>query len=159
MRVCDTVAKSPIAAHCRPRRPHAWRCSSACRPRLAWPQIQKTSEALVNHGFVGLRTFECLLHYYELHTERPITDLDNVPDEREGGKGGQNKRRRDGGPVPAVAAEEGGRSFLRVCLRRWLLRSRAWRPVGTLAISSLRGRRCSADVEFSAGKGFRLNMT
>ena len=75
---------------------------------MAWPQIQKTSEALVNHGFVGLRTFECLLHYYELHTERPITDLDNVPDEREGGKGGQNKRRRDGGPVPAVAAEEGG---------------------------------------------------
>ena len=61
----------------------------------------------MNNGFVGLRTFECLLHYYELHTERLITDLDNVPDERDGGRGGQSKRRRDGGPVPAAAAEDG----------------------------------------------------
>lgn len=75
--------------------PHLWRL-----------QIQKTSEALVNNGFVGLRTFECLLHYYELHTERLITDLDSVPDEREGGKGGHNKRRRDGS-APAAAAEAG----------------------------------------------------
>lgn len=72
-------------------------------------QIQKTSEALVNNGFVGLRTFECLLHYYELHTERLITDLDSVPDERDSNKVGRNKRGRDGSSVPAAAAEVGGK--------------------------------------------------
>ena len=74
-------------------------------------QIQKTSEALVNNGFVGLRTFECLLHYYELHTEQLITDLDNIPDERGSGKGGRYKRRRDDSEQGAARrpGDRGGR--------------------------------------------------
>ena len=71
---------------------------------------------MVNNGFVGLRTFEAILRYYDLHaSQRLVTNLDAVKDSAGGKQRGRpsgNKRPRPetGGDAanateaPAVAA-------------------------------------------------------
>ena len=71
-------------------------------------QVQKTCEALVSHGFIGLRTFESILRYYDLQaTHHLITDLDALKDGAAGKQRGRqsgNKRPRDGVDTADAAA-------------------------------------------------------
>ena len=78
--------------------------------------MQKTCEALVNNGFIGLRTFESILRYYEMQASHHlVTDLDAIKDSagsKQRGRQAGNKRPRpaDGGDAadaakpPSVAA-------------------------------------------------------
>ena len=60
-------------------------------------QVQRTCEALVSHGFIGLRTFESILRYYDLQaTHHLITDLDALKD----GAGGKQRGRQLGNKRP-----------------------------------------------------------
>ena len=83
------------------------RCMARCGFTLvgdqlvAWcMQVQRTCEALVSHGFIGLRTFESILRYYEVQaTHHLITDLDAIKD----GAGGKQRGRQSGNKRPRDA--------------------------------------------------------
>ena len=61
-------------------------------------QIQRTCEAIHAAGCVQLRTFECLLRQYDVHSVSMSTDLDATPD-----IGGSRKRKRPAGNRAEVA--------------------------------------------------------
>ena len=68
-------------------------------------QVQKTCEALVNNGFVGLRTFESILRYYDLCAgQKLVTDLDAAQD---AGTGHGGKRTRQTGKKRARPSDDG----------------------------------------------------
>eukprot|EP00197_Chlamydomonas_leiostraca_P015669 CAMPEP_0202875020 /NCGR_PEP_ID=MMETSP1391-20130828/26466_1 /ASSEMBLY_ACC=CAM_ASM_000867 /TAXON_ID=1034604 /ORGANISM="Chlamydomonas leiostraca, Strain SAG 11-49" /LENGTH=286 /DNA_ID=CAMNT_0049556603 /DNA_START=54 /DNA_END=917 /DNA_ORIENTATION=- len=73
----------PSAAKC--LRPDGRFCSfSPCIE-----QVQRTCEALERHGFVDLRTCECLLRAWSVQSERLVTDLGQAGAGNGGGNGGQ----------------------------------------------------------------------
>ena len=70
-------------------------------------QVQRTCEALVNNGFVGLRTFESILRYYDLCANQSfVIDLDAAKD---AGAGRDGKRGRQTGKKRARPAESNTR--------------------------------------------------
>ena len=71
-------------------------------------QVQRTCEALRAHGFVDVRTVECLLRQMEVHSERLVTQLGIQLPSKAGGHGDGGGASGRAGPGQKRAREESG---------------------------------------------------